>query len=1234
MKATRTASKPFGVLALMLASLTSWLPISGLNHATAAQFLDDAGSPSTSLAKPDQSTQAQVSDAYGRLPLSFEVNQGQLAPDVKFASHGRHQALYLTQTASLLEFRTPRRTGRDDASPALRIESDEKQIGTLESTSTILSMKLIGAKSAPNVEGFGELPGKSNYFIGNDPKKWRTGVRSYSSVRYRSVYRGIDLVYHGDQGKLEYDFKLAPGADFRAIRLAFQGAVRMNIDKNGELVLSTSSGEVRHRKPIAYQEVNGIRRKIAGRFVRRGRSQFGFAIARYDAWQPLVIDPVLDYSTYLGGSDDDAGNAVAVDGDGNAYVSGYTYSMDFPTANAFQPFSTGTGDAFVTKLNAAGTALIYSTYLGGSTDDLGYGIAIDASGNAYVTGTTFSNNFPTVNPVQPNRNGSLNDVFITKLNAAGAALIYSTYLGGTKSDDGHGIAVDASGYAYVAGHTQSSDFPIANALQPAYGGFNSDAFVAKLSPAGGTLAYATYLGGSGAETANAIAVDPSGNAYVTGSTSSANFPTANPLQAAFLGKTAFKSINGGSSWSAINTGLPGHLDVKTIAIDPVSPATLYAGTQGGVYKSTNSGDSWSAVYSGGTNWLTIDPVHPMNVYAAGIGVSRSTDGGVTWTPPAIPNLTLVTNVVVVDPVTTSTLYAGVNSHGVFKSTDSGASWRGSPYPVNRDTVLALAIDPTTPSTIYAGAAGTSDYGVFKSTDGGGTWAGPLLFGYLSINALAVDPLNTDNVYAAHLGNGIFKSTNGGKTWAVINNGLANTAVYALAIDPMATGTIYAGTGFGLFKSTNGGQNWNAVNNGLTSSSILTLAVDGTLAPRLYAGTVHANDAFATKLNPSGSAFIYSTYLGGSNSDGGYGIAADASGNAYLTGYTLSADFPTANAMQSSLNGSFSDAYVAKLNPSGAFVYSTYFGGSGYDGAFAIALSASGEVFLTGYTFSTDFPSTDSKRVYSGGGDAFVAELNPAAGFVIYSTYLGGSISDAGGGLDQGNGIAIDSSGNAYVAGYTQSADFPTTPGAFQTMLRNYGDGFVTKIESACVYSLSAASAAFPLTGGSGSVTINAPAGCSWTAMSNDNWVFITSANSGNGTASITFELRENFDERFRIGTLSIGGQTFTVLQEGLGSGACSNAISPTFASFPSIGGSGSVNVIANEECIWRAVSNTSWVTLTSNDNGIGVGVVTYSVGANAGTASRNGTITIAGQTFAIKQKGNVAPSHGSGGGKP
>jgi hypothetical protein len=201
------------------------------------------------------------------------------------------------------------------------------------------------------------------------------------------------------------------------------------------------------------------------------------------------------------------------------------------------------------------------------------------------------------------------------------------------------------------------------------------------------------------------------------------------------------------------------------------------------------------------------------------------------------------------------------------------------------------------------------------------------------------------------------------------------------------------------------------------------------------------------------------------------------------------------------------------------------------------------------------------------------------------------------------------------------------------MLRNYGDGFVAKIESPCAYSLSAASAAFPVTGGSGSVTINAPAGCSWTAVSNDNWVFITSPDSGNGSATISFEVRENFDERFRIGTLTIAGQIFRVLQEGLGSGACSNAISPTFASFPSIGGSGSVNVIANEECIWRAVSNTIWLTLTSNDNGIGVGVVTYSVDANPGSTSRKGTITVAGQTFTIKQKGNVS-SGGSGGGKP
>jgi hypothetical protein len=507
------------------------------------------------------------------------VNRGQTEAQVKFLSRGNGYALFLTGNEAVLSLarnqkpksRTVKNAGTDFAfnqgafpgfgpffepppelkTSALPIRQDQ----ILESgATTVVRMKLLGANRKTKVAGMEELPGKVNYFIGNDPKKWRTNVATFARVKYENVYPGVDLVYYGNQGgQLEYDFVVAPGSDPKAITLDVDaglsrqrsdGAKPLRIDANGDLVVATDGSEVRFHKPAVYQlAANGIpttavanRQLLDGNYVLTADNHVHFEIPSYDKSESLVIDPVLSYSTYLGGSATDAGIGVAVDSSGNAYVTGTTESSNFPTLNPIQSANAGSADVFVAKLNSAGNALVYSTYLGGSGLDQGNGIAVDSSGNAYVTGVTMNSpDFPTVSPL-PQACGVLNlqEVFAAKLNPAGSALVYSTCIGG---GTGLGIAVDSSGNAYLTGDA-GPGFPTINAFQPTFGGQPSDAFVAKLNAAGNALLYSTYLGGTGDDRGNAIAVDSAGNAYVTGSTTSIDFPTANPFQSANHGGLA------------------------------------------------------------------------------------------------------------------------------------------------------------------------------------------------------------------------------------------------------------------------------------------------------------------------------------------------------------------------------------------------------------------------------------------------------------------------------------------------------------------------------------------------------------------------------------------------------------------------------------------------------------------------------------------------------------------------
>ena len=534
--------------------------------ALAVPLIQPAAPLASAVTAPAAPAQARIQADYGKLPYTFEANGGQADAAVKFLARGPGYSLFLTPGEAVLSLHTsqpnPAPRHRPGARPDPLPVPTSAAVPEPTAAATppaVLRLSLIGANPDPVMRGEEALPGKVNYLRGKDPAAWRTGLSTYAKVRYEGVYPGVDLVYYGTQGQLEYDLVLAPGADPTVIRLAFEGADRMTLDDTGNLVLTLGEQQIVQHSPRVYQETNGERTLVPTRYVLADNRQVSLAIGDYDAERALVIDPVLVYSTYLGGGGYDFGEGIAVDGAGNAYLAGYTSSTDFPTRQALQPgLGGGFYDAFVAKLSADGATLVYATYLGGSEDDRGYSIAysiaVDGAGNAYLTGVTSSTDFPTHQALQPEHGGGWSDAFVAKLSADGATLVYATYLGGGGSESGFDIAVDGAGNAYLTGYTRSTDFPTRNALQPEIGNGGidgADAFVAKLSADGATLVYSTYLGGSGSDVGYDIAVDGVGTAYVTGGTSNSDFPTRLALQPGFGGgyKDAFVaklSVDGGT----------------------------------------------------------------------------------------------------------------------------------------------------------------------------------------------------------------------------------------------------------------------------------------------------------------------------------------------------------------------------------------------------------------------------------------------------------------------------------------------------------------------------------------------------------------------------------------------------------------------------------------------------------------------------------------------------------------
>ena len=452
----------------------------------------------------------QVVSRYGNVPASFVRNAGQAPRAIRYTARGAGYSFAFTTDRALLSL-------------------------TKGSRTQSLALALVGA-NPQSVLARERLSGTVNYFVGSDRSKWRSGLATYRELVYRNAWPGIDMVWRGAPGALKYEFVVRPGASVRDIRLAYRGATRVSVRRDGALRIATRLGTLTDGRPLAYQRVKGRQVSVTSRYALG--TTYGFAVGKYDAGKALVIDPGLEYSTFLGGSGSDTGFSIAVDDHRNAYVAGFTVSASFPTTpGAVQPATGGSFDAFVTKLSRSGSELVYSTYLGGTNDDLGIDVAVDERGSAYLVGVTQSGNFPTtpgafqLTDPDPSAVPDVcnEDGFVAKLNPSGSALVYSTYLGGTGEDSSNMVAVDEDGNAVVAGSGDTSTFPTTpdsfQPTDPTPGGCdpadprpaNNTGIVSKLNRSGSALVFGTYLGGtSGFVSVNSMTIDEEANVYMTG----------------------------------------------------------------------------------------------------------------------------------------------------------------------------------------------------------------------------------------------------------------------------------------------------------------------------------------------------------------------------------------------------------------------------------------------------------------------------------------------------------------------------------------------------------------------------------------------------------------------------------------------------------------------------------------------------------------------------------------------
>jgi len=646
---------------------------------------------------------------YGRLPLTFEANLGQISPEAKFRAHGKGYSAYLSAGEMVLTLRpTKVSTKKTTDSP---LSKSPKQV-----SGVTLRFRLLGANPTPEIAGEDRQLGTVNYFIGSDPAKWQRNVPTYARVRCRSVYPGIDLVYYGSHQQLEYDFVVSPGANPRLIQFEIEGASEIALDETGNLVLQTGGGELHFQSPVIYQESNGRRVPVRGAYVMTDPTHVAFQVVQYDANKPLVIDPVLVYSTYLGGSGDDQPGGIAVDAEGNIYVAGSTDSTDFPLAT-LGSLPGGNTHVFIAKLDPTGSNLIYADYLGGNGQDYGYALALDGANNVYVTGNTGSSDFPMVNPFQGTYPGSSN-AFLTKISPDGSSLLYSTYFGGNGTDVPSNVAVDSTGEMIVAGYTSSTNLPTASAFQSTVsanpgGLYGNYGFITKFNPEGSSLIYSTYFGGSSNLPLNCggtpcwlppfgiiaeMTIDASGNIYIAGSTNTYNFPvTEGAYQTTDSTQQGADTVGFVSKFNGF-----GSLQYSTYLYDPSGVETqitaLAADGSGSAYV---TGDTFGA----GTFPVTATSICDPSIYgfacnnafltkfdAAGATLLYSTYLG--------PNNDELPQAIVLD-ANSDAYILGYTGSGSFSSVNGIESYS------NENDLLLVEVDPTATTQLFATYLGGS-----------------------------------------------------------------------------------------------------------------------------------------------------------------------------------------------------------------------------------------------------------------------------------------------------------------------------------------------------------------------------------------------------------------------------------------------------------------------------------------------------------------------------------------------
>jgi len=1119
----------------------------------------------------------QIMNSLSNLPLAFEKNQGQAPHSVDYIARGGGYTVSLSRGNARISLR-----------PAA------------------IDLRLLGARRDAAASPRQPLAGKVNYFLGNDPARWRTDIPTCQRVEYPGVYPGIDLAYYGNQGRMEYDFTVAPGSDPDAIRLAIDGAQKISVDAGGDLVLETDNGAVRFRKPVTYQEVGGKRHEVASRYVLTGANVASFAVGPYDKRESLVIDPQLIYSTYLGGSSFGYGQAVAVGPNGNAFVTGYTDSMDFPTVNPEQAFYPGSSAIFVSKLSRDGSSLVYSTYLAGSVYDSSYSIAVDASDSAYVVGFTESPDFPVKNALYPTLNGP-EDAFITKFSPAGNTLVYSTYLGGSSYDSAYGVAVDASNNAYITGGTGSVDFPVTpGAYQTAYNG--SCGFVTKLNAAGSALSWSTYFGGNCSADPQAIAVDSTNSVFLTGATIGGLAVTPGAAQTvfggvedAFVGELtntgaalAYLTYLGGSetdyavaiavdpAGNAFVTGRTNSKDLPVTA-SAVQP-TLAGGYDGFVAKVNTVGTAWNYVtYLGGTRddygyGIAIDSSG--NAFVAGSTISadfpqaaavqpslagnptllfRTTSTGSTWqaSDTGIPDSV---ESIAIDPASDTHLMAGTIA-GLSQTTNGGAHWfNTSSFPGTLVSAIAFS---TAGGPVYASAY-TS---IYSSADDGATWnfAGDAPCG---VGSITVDPATPTTLYMSNANSYLLfypacaaESTDGGVTWTELTGLTFSYAVYGLAIDPKSPSVLYAGTDSGLFKSTNAGQSWTTLNiEGYTNPFVTGVVIDP-LQPAVVYAIVY--DAIYRSTN-SGST--WTQLVSGPEGVSSLAVAASKPSVLYAGTYSNGV-YVSSNAGSTWSPTSLTSQQIENI---------------------VVDQSKPGVAFAAGLV----------------NPDAFVAKINPTGDKLTYSTYLGGS------GYDYAYGVAVNANGNAVVAGIAESPNFPTTAGAFQPATgSDLNSAFVTEIGGqtpACSYSVSPDGYLFYQFGGGLDLTVVSPSGCAWTPTPSVPWITVTSY-GGPGEGPLTISVASNSGAT-RTGSIAIGSASIPIRQA---AGGCNYSLSNYDPAFPQTGGPLSIDVMTGTGCEWNVTEVPTWLTVTAGAGGSGNGTVSLQATANPFPNTRSSELTIA-----------------------